>query len=145
MDVNAINDGAFAVVQAEVPTMHFMDNPLITPQPPSWVLFDFTIDPNKTFRGASTVDLTFRCIVGRQDPQAGGKSTRGLAGDGVGTPFYALQKPKILGTGNGAQTLNGACDDCVVTLVRGYRLYAYGTVDYLGFELSVMAIGERAS
>lgn len=143
MNIDAIAAAAGAAVKAEIPAMMVMDNPLVMPQPPSWTLFDFTVDTHKTFNFASEVSLTFRVIVGRQDPESGGKFVRDLAGDGVGTPFYALEKPHILGLGG--QTLGGACDDFKVETVRGYRLYVYGTVSFIGYEMVCKAIGERAS
>lgn len=143
MDVDALATGAAAAILAEIPAMQIMDNPLVVPQPPSWTLFDFEVDTHKTMGFASEVSMTFRVIVGRQDPESGAKYVRGLAGDGPGTPFYALEKPHIVG--GTAQTLGGACDDFDVQTVRGYRLYTYGTTSFIGFELVTRAYGERAS
>jgi len=143
MDIDALAAGAGAAVLAEIPSVMIMDSPLTMPQPPAFVLFDFTVTPHKTMRSASEVDLVFRVMVGHQDPSSGAKYVRGLAGDGPGSVFYALEKPHILN--QGAQTFGGACDDAIVTTMRGYRLYDYSGTKLIGFEIVMRAIGERAS
>jgi hypothetical protein len=143
MDIDLLKAGAAAAVKAEIPVMHTPDNGFVMPNPPAFFLWDFTITPHKTMRYASEVQMVFRCCVGRQDPEAGGKDVRGYAGDGPGSVFYALEKPRI--TLSQAQTLGGACDDFEVTLIRGYRGYAYPSGTLIGFELTARAIGERAS
>lgn len=144
MDIDALALGAYAAVLADVPTIQIMDNPLSLPSPPSFVLYDFTITPDTTMRFASEAMLTFRVVVGRADPESAAKMTRGLASDDPGSIFYALMKPHILGT-PGGQTFGGACDDAIVTTVRGYRQYVYAGGSFIGFEVVVKAVGERAS
>jgi hypothetical protein len=144
MNVDALFAGAGAAVQAEIPAMQVTDNPLVPPQPPAFTLFDFTITPHKTMRFASEIDLTFRVMIAHASPESGAQQVRNLASDGPGSVFYALEKPHILNAA-AAQTFGGACDDAVVTTMRGYRLYDYGNAKFIGFEIVVHAIGERAS
>lgn len=144
MDIDALKAGLYAVVQAEVPTMVCEDNPLRMPgDTPAFVVFDFDIVPHGTMRFFSELDLTARLIVGRGDPDTGGKLTRGYMGDGLGTVFYAIEKPHILATGQ--QTLNGACTQAYVSRIRGYRQYIYGSTPFIGCEFVIHCVGERAT
>jgi hypothetical protein len=143
MDVDAIRLGLAAAVKAEIPSMHCPDNGFIAPNPPAFFLHDFTVNYHKTMRYASEIEGICRVVVGRQDPESGGRMIRDLAGDGPGSVFYAIEKPRI--TLGQTQELGGACDDCQVTLIRGYRGYVYPVGTLIGFELLFRAIGERAS
>jgi hypothetical protein len=143
MDIDAIKTGLARAVKTHIPNMHTPDNGFVMPQPPAFWLWDFTVTPHETMRYASRIEAVCRVAVGRQDPEAGGELIRGLASDGPGSVFYAIEKPRI--EDGLSQDLGGACDDCAVTLVRGYRGYPYPNGTLIGFEILLKIIGERAS
>lgn len=143
MNLVTLVSGITAAVKAEIPTMHIPSGPLIMPTPPSFVVFDFDVTPHRTMRFFSEVDLTARVVISRADADQSAADAEAYMGDGQGSIFYALEKPHILSTG--AQTFGGACDDAIVTRVRGYRQYVYGTTPFVGFEILIHAVGERSA
>lgn len=144
MDIDAVTLGLYSVVQAEIPAMVCMDNPLRMPNsPPAFVVFDFTVAPHKSFKYFSEMDVTARLIVGKGDPDTAGKMTRGYMGDQQGTIFHAVAAPYINGTGQ--QTLNGSCTQAYVSTIRGYRQYVYGGTAFVGCEFVIHCVGERAT
>lgn len=142
MDFKALSAGAAAAVKAEIPTMHIPAGPLVMPTPPSFVIFDFTVTPHASMTFTSEADITARTIVSRADAEQSALDVEALISDGPGSIFYALMKPVILGTGQ--QTFGGACSSAAIRTLRGYRQYNYGVIPFVGFEVVIHVIGERA-
>ena len=142
MDLDAVATQFGVVVKAAFPTFKIADNPLDSVLPPTFFVADFTSEPHKTFSGFTTATFTLRLLVGKADPQSGGKLLRGYAGDGTGTVYAALEAPHASGL---TQTLNGTCSDIVCDLIRGYRGFIHDRQTYIGVEWVFTVVGEKAA
>jgi hypothetical protein len=142
MDLDAVATQFGVIVKAAYPEFKIADNPLDSVMPPTFFVADFTSEPRRTFAGFTTATFTLRVLVGKADPQSGGKRLRGLAGDGTGTLYAALEAPHANGL---PQTLNGTCSDAVCTLIRGYRGFIHDGQTYIGIEWVFTVVGEKAA
>jgi hypothetical protein len=142
MDLDAVAAGFGTVVAAAFPAFKIADNPLDSVLPPTFFVADFTSTPRKAFGGFGTATFTLRVLVSKADPRSAGHTIRGLAGDGAGSLYAAIEAPHFAGN---AQTLAGACSDLYCTRITGYRGFIHDGVTYLGLEWTYDVIGEKAA
>lgn len=144
MDFKAVAAGMQAAVKAEIPTMHIPGGPLVMPTPPAFVIYDFNITPHGSMGFLSEADVTSRVVVSRADSEQSVLDVESLLSDGVGSIFYALMKPVILGTA-AAQTFGGSCSSAAIRRISGYRQFNYASGAFVGFEVVTHVIGERSA
>jgi hypothetical protein len=142
MDLDAVASGFGDVVASAFPTFKIADNPLDSVLPPTFFVADFTSEPRQSFGGFARADFTLRVLVSKADPRSAGHAIRGLAGDGTGSLYAAIEAPHFTGQ---AQTLGGACSDLYCTRITGYRGFVHDGVTYLGIEWTFRVIGEKAA
>lgn len=142
MDLDAVAAGFGTVAAAAFPTFKIADNPLDSVLPPTFFVAEFVSEPRKAFGGFSTAVFTLRVLVSKADPMSAGRTIRGLAGDGTGSLYAAIEAPHFIGQ---AQTLGGACSDLSCTRISGYRGFIHDGVTYLGIEWTYNVIGEKAA
>lgn len=142
MNITALASGMGAAIKADLPAVHIPSGPLIHPTPPAFVVYDFNITPHASMGFMSEADVIARIVVSRADAHQSAVDTELLLSDGVGSIFYSLMKPVILGTA-ASQTFGGACASASVKQLRGYRQFQYGTNFFVGAEIVVHVIGER--
>lgn len=144
MNIVALAAAMGAAVKADLPAVQIPSGPLIHPTPPAFVIYDFLITPHRSMGFFSEADVTARIVVSRADAHQSAIDTELLLSDGVGSIFYSLMKPVILGTA-AAQTFGGACSSAAVRTIRGYRQFQYGTNYFVGAEIITHVVGERAA
>lgn len=131
-----------AVIAAEIPELdcysYVPDNPSV----PCFYPGEVTIDPNQTFGGSDSAEITCRVLVSAGD-DADGQALldQYLSRSGPYSIRAALNAAR---GAPGELALGGAADDFVITKIDGYRMIPTPNQELLyGAQITVRVIGSE--
>jgi hypothetical protein len=106
---------------------------------PHFFAAEYDIDFDKSMRGLTVVEFTFRVMVGKADDKTSQRLCAAMfAPTGDASLKAAIEATRDHATG----ALNGLVDDLHVTRMTGLRWYEHNGTQYVGGELTVKVMGE---
>jgi hypothetical protein len=108
---------------------------------PHFFCAEVTVDFDKTMgRGQDELEITARCLVGRQDDRSAQEVLDLLlSGSGAASLKAAIEAVRR------TPTLLAVADDLHVKRVQGYRWYEHQNTTYIGAELIIRVIGDGST